>query len=119
MGDHGRFVETQERVSKNMERRSGALADGGSHPNHGLSGLWTSVLVSRRGLAGYRIMVKVVDIGGILASARTRLAGVCQFTLLLLLGKGFGSSNATSSADSLRINALLKKCSWSGKRNWQ
>jgi hypothetical protein len=64
MRDHGRFVETQERVSKNMERRSDALADGGSHPNHGFSGFVDQVLVSRRGLAGYRIMAKVVNIGG-------------------------------------------------------
>lgn len=54
MSDHGRLVETQERVSKNMERRSGALADGASHPNHGVSVL-TSVLVSRLGLAGYTV----------------------------------------------------------------
>lgn len=67
------------------------------------------------------IMVKVVDIGGILQGSPQRARdspAFAQFTLLLLLNKESCGSNATSSADYSRRNALFRVFVV-GKRNWQ
>jgi hypothetical protein len=52
MGDHGRNIWPKEWVSKDAERRSGALAGGGSHPNHRYSCFADEALVSGRYIAG-------------------------------------------------------------------
>lgn len=74
MGDHGRSMCAQEWVSADGERRSNALADRGSHPNHRCSSRGPVLRFTSR---GYRIKAKVVYIADPgLADGSTRVVGL-------------------------------------------